>query len=144
MSANRRFSEKRKTAKPQVSENINIIQELDALEEQLPDILMAGIYSFGIKKAKSSGFDTTQKCSVCNTSGCTFADYPILKNNEFLRQHHKKFCNLCNQLKRKTAEAMSSSQQPVFQVQSTTDVPGEDDYDDLDDYSEEYDDYDFL
>ena len=108
------------------SKRVHLVDKLDSLDNDLPsDHEYTYVYRVGISAAKSNGFDVSQNCMVCNTSGHAFEDCPILNNHDLLKQIHIRFCGLCKQVNKKTQEAINPKQ--VYHLQDAANSPSSSD-----------------
>ena len=145
----RTFTDRRKSDRSPRNEKVHVVQEFDALAQALEEIpqeaeMMAGIYSVGIKRAKTSGFDTSQQCMVCRGSGHTFEDCPILNNHELIKQFHIKFCGLCKQVRKRSDDALTSTVNQIHATDASDDDETESDGRSYDEDSDNEDQYLFL
>ena len=126
----RDFEKKRPERPDKTKKQINLLQAFDDLKPEIPSEAgpLCAIYRMGIDSAKATGFDISQKCMVCEESGHTFEDCPILKNHDLLKQIHIKFCSLCRQVRKKSKDSLSPSPQAVYQVQDHHSLEADDDY----------------
>jgi hypothetical protein len=82
---------------------------IDEVENLIPEDMSSedrykvAIYKLGIHAIKKTGsFDVAQKCLVCQKTGHTFEECPVLNNHELLKKLHISFCSMCRRMQRQT------------------------------------------
>ena len=84
------------------------IQQIESLIPEVDnddDQYKVAIYKLALHTVKKTGnFDVAQKCLVCQKTGHTFDECPILNNHELLKKLHISFCSMCKRMQRQSEE----------------------------------------
>jgi hypothetical protein len=90
--------------------------DIHKVESMIPEVthdddrLKIAIYRLGINAVKQTGsFDVAQKCLVCQKTGHTFDECPVLNNHDLLKKLHISFCSMCRRMQRQSDEKDTQS-----------------------------------
>ena len=102
--------------------------DIHKVESMIPEVthdddrLKIAIYRLGLNAVKQTGsFDVAQKCLVCQKTGHTFDECPVLNNHELLKKLHISFCSMCKRMQRQSDD---KDTQPIHGI-AVSDVESE-------------------